>query len=222
LKNYFAYASKVDQDWCKLLLMIERTKKRCVMRRLRSCGGLGLWGTTLVGTLLLFLFGATIYRYFSQTGPATEQQILQHLDQFTGAFKNIHEAAGIRGFEHDITPIDFLNVRSFAGSTIGGMSVEYPEKWQGPYLDNTLTIQGKPYVVVRTLQGYWIRPGDGVVLADGREFGKDIVINSSTNIVDLLKKNSDLTYQGKPLLGYLSFISAETILDLSPGFLSAE
>ena len=76
----------------------------------------------------------------------------------------------------------------------------YPEKWAGPYLQENPTVQSKVYEIVLTKNGYYIVPGTGVRLANGKIMGKDIVLTPQTDIDQVINEKSGLEYKGKPLV----------------------
>ena len=64
-------------------------------------------------------------------------------------------------------------VKSFEGSEVGSLNLAYPKKWQGPYLGDNPTFQGKAYQIIRTKNGYFVTPGDGIMLPNGLVIGRD-------------------------------------------------
>lgn len=106
----------------------------------------------------------------------------------------------IKKFDNEKNSINFLNTKSFVGSKVGPMTLEFPDKWQGPYINKEPQVQGKPYQVVLTKNGFYIVPPDGIKLPNGKIMGKDIIINAQTDMVALLKNPDGLiSKNGKPL-----------------------
>ena len=106
-------------------------------------------------------------------------------------------------FDNQQNPINFLNVAKFAGSEVGPMNLVHPEKWEGPYLKDNPTLYHIVYQVVSTKKGYYITPGDGVMLPNKKVIGKDIVLDQKADI-DLMMLNPDeLLYKDRPLAARL-------------------
>ena len=79
------------------------------------------------------------------------------------------------------------------------MNLVHPKKWQGPYVQDNIAMQGIEYQVVRTDAGYFIVPGDGVRLPNGQEIGKDLLFDQKTDIALLIQEGGALDFKGKPL-----------------------
>lgn len=151
-------------------------------------------------TIILFVMLASLaivrlVYYRSDSDELISQQVVQ----LAQILERIEEQCNIIDFDRQKTPIDFLNVVKFVGSEVGGMNLTYPENWTGPYLNDNPTIQDKEFQVVRTKQGYFVTPGDGVVLSNGKTIGKDIVLDEQVNIMKLMADPKGLNYNGKPL-----------------------
>lgn len=129
----------------------------------------------------------------------SDELIAQKVVQLAEILERIEDQCNIIDFDRQKTPIDFLNVVKFVGSEVGGMNLAYPENWTGPYLNDNPTIQDKEFQVVRTKQGYFVTPGDGVVLSNGKVVGKDIVLDENADILKLMADPKGLNFNGKPL-----------------------
>lgn len=158
-------------------------------------------------TVLLFLLlvGVAIFRLFYQVHTGDDQLIAQDVKKLARIMMKINEQCGITGFENQKTPIDFLNVAEFSGSKIGSMTLAHPERWEGPYIEDNPTMQEQEYQIVRTKQGYFITPGDGVRLSNGKTIGKDIVLDESANIPAMAVDDKLLMFGTKPLVAALPF-----------------
>jgi hypothetical protein len=117
----------------------------------------------------------------------TGAMITQDLEQLGAIFKRIDNDCSILGFAQEKNPIDFLNVQSFSGSQVGTMNIMFPNKWAGPYLENNLALQKIDYQVVHTAKGYFIVPGDGVVLPNGKKMGQDIIVDKDVDMQALVQ-----------------------------------
>lgn len=119
-------------------------------------------------------------------------------------FEDIHQSCRIISFDYKKNPINFLNVKAFTSSEVGPMNLADPKGWQGPYILDNPEMQGIAYQVIRTKQGHFIIPGDGVVLPDGKKLGSDLLIDENTDIAALTLDKKPLNYQGKALAAPLN------------------
>lgn len=154
-------------------------------------------------TLLTGLFFLTWYQFSKEARVIINKVVLADISQLKEIFDKIDTDCGILGFDHEKNYIDFLTVKSFVSSEIGAMNLIAPEKWQGPYVQDNPSIQSKKYEIVLTKNGYYIVPGTGVQLSNGKIMGKDIVITPSTDIDKLVAQADGLQYQGKSLIAPL-------------------
>ena len=169
-----------------------------------------------IGTTLLFsiLFAIAIFNVFFRSKIVTGRLIADDVANITLILKRIHQTCGIIDFDYQKNPINFLNVGSFESSEVGPMNLTYPKKWQGPYLDDNLTMQDKEYQVVYTKKGYFVTPGDGVKLPNGKIIGVDILLDENADIDVLSRDVNGLMFEGKALaaplnLGKKRFIFAD-------------
>lgn len=130
--------------------------------------------------------------------------IADNIARLSEILERIDTTCKIISFDAQKNPINFLTVRGFAGSEVGSMNMSYPTHWQGPYLHKELSIQGIPYMVVKTTKGYFITPGDGVRLPSGKVIGTDIVLDEKADIEALIRDEQSLMFEGKPLAALLS------------------
>lgn len=171
----------------------------------------------IFATLLALALGGVlafgIYRSYYTVTTARDELIVEHIKSLANIFNAIEQIIGIIGFEHDKNYIDFLNVKSFVGSEVGSMNLRNPEKWQGPYLNDNPTFQEKLYMVVKTDKGYFIVPGDGVELSNGKIIGKDIIISSNTDIEALMRDQKGLSYKGNPLAAKITIANQNQLTE---------
>ena len=149
--------------------------------------------------LLIGLFALTWYQFKREARIIINKVIIEDVIQLKTIFDTINQECGILNFDHDRNYIDFLTVKSFVSSEVGSMNLEHPEKWGGPYVQDNPTMQSKKYEIVRTKSGYYIVPGAGVQLSQGKIMGRDVVITPQTNMKLLMSKKGSLWYEGKPL-----------------------
>lgn len=152
-------------------------------------------------TVLFFVFlvGISLYKMLYDVKISSDIVIAKEVGDLVNIFKEIDKECKILDFEHQKIRINFLTVRGFVSSEIGSMSLAYPKKWKGPYIYDNPTIQGKEYQVVRTKKGYFITPGDGVKLSNGKIIGKDIILDENADIAKMIKDKEFLNFDGKPL-----------------------
>ncbi|MBY0109926.1 MAG: hypothetical protein K2X90_02330 [Candidatus Babeliaceae bacterium] len=164
--------------------------------------------------LLTGLFFLTWYQFTKEARIIINKVILTDITQLKSIFDRINSECGILGFDHEKNYIDFLTVKSFVSSEIGSMNLVAPEKWQGPYVQDNPTIQSKKYEIVRTKNGYYIVPGTGVQLSNGKMMGKDIIISPDTALEKLTVELDGLTYQGKRLFAPITMHNKALIVDI--------
>jgi len=148
----------------------------------------------------MFFCGAIIRLAISLT-INSDELIANDIQALQEIFKKIHQDCTIVQFDRDRSEIDFLTVEKFTGTEVGGMILLYPNLWQGPYLKYNLIMQQEPYVIAKTLSGYYIVPGNGVTLNNGQIFGKDIIIDKKTNMEKLFLDSGVLTSPSGLLAG---------------------
>ena len=154
---------------------------------------------TLTIVLFVFLVGVALFRLFYQARTISNEMITSEVVQLVDIFKRIDKKCKIISFDYQKNHINFLNMKSFVGSEVGPMNLAYPENWEGPYLDDNPVIQGKEYQIVRTKKGYFITPGDGVILANGKVVGKDIILDENADISAMMLDKNVLNFKGKAL-----------------------
>jgi hypothetical protein len=162
-------------------------------RRFRS------WIAILLGVVFVGLFSFVVYKFLIQAKKANDELIADQVAHLKQIFHKINETCKITGFRHQKDHIDFLNVISFEGSMVGPMNLLEPKKWQGPYVKETLTMAGKDYQIIKTKTGYYIVPGDGVKLANGKVIGSTLMITPLSDIETMLRDPQALLSNNRPL-----------------------
>jgi len=156
-------------------------------------------GPVITIIIVALLVGITVFSYWSRPRTYSAEVIVKDLDMLVEIFESIDKKAKIMEFDAQKNTINFLNVGSFKGSQVGPMNLAYPQEWQGPYLIEAPRIQNIDYQVVRTNKGYFITPGDGVQLPNGKIIGKEILLDENADIESLRHDEKALMYKGKPL-----------------------
>lgn len=167
-----------------------------------------------IGTSLLLasLFVIALVNVFFRSKQLTGTLIADDVAKLAYIFKRIDQTCSIIDFDYQKNNINFLNVGSFTGSEVGPMNLTYPEKWEGPYLDDNPTMQDKEYQVVYTKKGYFVVPGDGVKLPNGNVVGVDIILDEDADIATLMRDKNGLTFQGKALAAPLGSVGMKRII----------
>lgn len=154
---------------------------------------LSMIASAIVVTFLVMTF----FIADNQKDEIVATSIVQDIEQLHSIFERIHETCVIISFDYQKNPINFLNVKSFTSSEVGPMNLVHPEKWEGPYVQDNLAIESIEYQVVRTKNGYFIVPGEGVELPNGKVIGKDLIFDESADIMKMMGDPESLRYQDK-------------------------
>lgn len=144
----------------------------------------------------------------------SEGTLTEYIELIASVLAQINKHCVISRFEHPNNPINFLNVKKFVGSEIGAMNLKYPDRWKGPYAKYNPTYQGKMYQVVKAQDGYYVMPGNEVVLPDGRIIGKDIIIDENSNVSRMIAEGL-LLIDNKPIAAKLEMGSMESEKNVS-------
>jgi hypothetical protein len=164
---------------------------------------------TYAGVLAVLFIGSMIFitvKYLHQVNQVNDASVAEHIEKLGALFKQINEHCKIIGFRRQKNYIDFLNVKAFEGSIVGSMSLEEPQNWKGPYLSESYTSGGREYQVVRAKRGYYILPGDGVRLANGKVIGKTLVIGPDSDVEQMMNDSKALSSKGRPLAARVSTV----------------
>jgi hypothetical protein len=158
------------------------------------------WYAYLFGALLVLIAGVSIYFLLWRSKAIVDDVVVEDVQHLQQIFKKINDRCGIINFDYQKNLIDFLTVKSFVSSEIGTMNLAYANNWEGPYVQDNPEIEGKYYQIIKTIKGYFITPGDGVKLANGKVIGSDIVLDYNTDIEKLMMDPTALqSYNKKPL-----------------------
>ncbi len=166
--------------------------------------------TIVVGLTALF-----VWRNLRNRPYISAILIRRDISKILNALSKIDRDCAILDIENDVNYIDFLSVEKFSGSEVGCLNLAYPAKWKGPYLLYNPTHQGKLYLLVKTEEGIFITPGNGVVLPNGLEIGKDIKIDKKSKIKEMMKGGGSLNFEGQPLAVRIDFVIGDWDLDVA-------
>ncbi|PKN03337.1 hypothetical protein CVU75_02755 [Candidatus Dependentiae bacterium HGW-Dependentiae-1] len=165
----------------------------------RKEGLRGRVGPIVAGVVFAVLLVITGFNFFYNSKKYSTDLISKDLKVLQDIFLLIDKQCKILGFDYQKNPINFLNVGSFEGSEVGPMNLTYPTQWKGPYIEKNPTQQGLEYQIVRTQKGYFITPGDGVMLPNGKMIGKEIVLDERADIQAMMKDDGALQFKGQAL-----------------------
>ena len=149
-------------------------------------------------------FMDTWYRSKDDAGLMIAAEVIKLRD----IFHRIHKTCDIIDFDAQKNPINFLNVEKFSGSEVGPMNLVHPDKWEGPYLKDNPTMYQIAYQVVSTKKGYYVTPGDGVILPNKKVVGRDIILDQKANIDVMMANEQELMYKDRPLAARLELGTA--------------
>lgn len=158
---------------------------------------------SLIPVLAVTLFSIfviiAIFNTFMTSKEYTAEIIDKDIKKIAEAIEKIEKDCKILNFAAQQNVINFLNVKAFVGSEVGPLNLKHPEKWQGPYLQDNPTLQGHEYLLVVTKKGYFITPGEGVKLPNGKVIGTDIKFDKRSDIEAMMVRDDQLRCQGKAM-----------------------
>ncbi len=174
------------------------------------------WYPVISIGIIIALIGFSIITFRQRKNRDTGTLLAQDIQYLADVFKDINSTAGIAGFDFAKNEINFLNIKKngFVGSEVGSMNLVDPQKWQGPYIRPISQLQEQNYMIVRTKDGYFITPRDGVTLPNGKVIGTDVVLDENTNIIQLMQPDGPLWHEGNALAAPVATQSAPTEVGL--------
>lgn len=165
----------------------------------------GKYFTIFSGTLLSLIFLLVFFKMYYTKPYFVASLIKADLAQVESILHDIDKRCEILGVQSAVEPINFLTIKDFSGSMVGGINLAHPKNWKGPYLDQNPSIQKKFYELVTAQDGIFIVPGRGVQLPNGTVIGRDIMITKNTKVLPLTEPGGYLYYKGVPLAKKISF-----------------
>jgi len=156
-------------------------------------------------TILLFtvLVGVSFFSFMYRSQEQTGLIMADDIAHLVEVIQKIDKDCRIIDFDYQQNTINFLNIKKdgFVGSEVGSVNLSYPKKWNGPYMNDNPTMQEKEYMIVRTKDGHFITPGNGVILPNQKEIGKDIILDEKADIPAMMNNPELLNYKGRALAG---------------------
>lgn len=140
-----------------------------------------------------------IFNTFISTKDYETELIERDVKMLADTFKKIEKDCKILGFANVKNIINFLNVKAFTGSEVGPMNLKHADRWKGPYAETNPSMQGKEYQIIQTHKGYFVVPGDGVTLPNGKIMGKDINFDENSDVQAMMRDDQLLHFKGKAL-----------------------
>lgn len=175
------------------------------------------WYPIVSMAVICGLIGFSIFTFHARKMRDRGAMLSNDIARLSQIFQKIDATAGIAGFDFEKNEINFLNIKKdgFVGSEVGSMNLVRPARWEGPYVNEVSSLQEQDYMIVRTCNGYFITPRDGVKLPNGKVIGTDIILDESTDIDAMMQDNELLTHNGNPLaarinMSGLSIVSSST------------
>ncbi len=155
----------------------------------KSSHGLLKWTVVLILSCLLAI---SMLMWWNCSKPAADVVLHHDIEMLSKIFAKMHKDCYILDFKHTKNHIDFLNVIHFVGSEVGSARLAFAKNWQDPYLKNNPQFHEKLYAILKNKHGFFIIPADGVVLSNGKEIGKDIILNEHTDMRRIMRSSDGL------------------------------
>lgn len=174
------------------------------------------WLPVTVSLLVAFFVIISMYNLKYRTKEIVGNVIATEVLQLQKIFERIDADCTILGFDNQKNPINFLNVISFVGSEVGPMNLTYPDRWKGPYLPDNPVVKNKEYQIVRTQKGYFITPGEGVTLPNGKVVGKDIILDENADILKMMFDEQALYFEDTSLAAQLKLGQRQRLIVMNP------
>ncbi|KKP22603.1 MAG: hypothetical protein SZ59_C0005G0068 [candidate division TM6 bacterium GW2011_GWF2_28_16] len=170
-----------------------------------------IFSTTIL-SLLVVLFFLSLYQEKSYFLSGV---ITQDIDLIITSLNKIDKECNILNIKNDRNYIDFLNVEKFTSSEVGCLNLAFPKNWQGPYIFDNPTLQGKFYEIIKTKEGYFVVPGKNTKLPNGLITGVDFDFDRGIPVSEMLKVGGCLNFKGTQLAVKLDFEIGDWGTDLS-------
>ena len=162
--------------------------KRVISKKV-SKNGILPW---IVWTIFITIFSISTITLWRSSRLSFDEVAHDDIVRLQDIFAHIQKDCYIVDFEQIVNPIDFLNAINFSGEKVGSMELAFPQHWKGPYLKNNLRVQNKLYAVLKNKLGYFIVPGYGVRLANGKVIGKTLVLDQNSDMKKLMQDSQAL------------------------------
>lgn len=175
------------------------------------------WYPIVSVAIICALIGFSIFTFRARKARDKGVILTQDIARLAQVFQKIDATAGIAGFDFPKNEINFLNIKKdgFVGSEVGSMNLIRPARWEGPYINEISSLQEQNYMVVRTTRGYFIMPRDGIKLPNGKVIGTNIIIDENSDIESMMRDDTLLAHNGRPLAARIFVSGSSTIPNVS-------
>ena len=161
--------------------------------------------TVFSASVLMLLMAAFFIKILGERPSFMASIVHSDLKIIAAALEKIDRECTVTSVSGGRTAINFLTVKKFVGSVVGGLDLMMPEKWQGQYLEVNPTLQQQYYELVLAHDGYYVVPGRGVVLPNGYTVGKEFELNGDSDVSKMLQPGGFLHYKGESLAVVVTF-----------------
>lgn len=160
-----------------------------------------VFSATLLSVIVVFVMFKMFY-----TKPYFVASVMHNdMNRIERILHNIDKTCEILGTQGGSAAIDFLTIKTFTGSMVGGVDLAHPKNWRGPYLEQNPTMQGRFYELAKAKDGYFIIPGKNVMLPNGVVIGRDLIVSAKNSLEKHTKIGGFLNYKGIKLAVKASF-----------------
>lgn len=178
---------------------------------------LGMYGeqvllrtSQILGSLFIVVMTAVCTAHFVMYTPLWHTRLIQgDLNQIAHATYLMDHDCGLQELRTGRHPIKLLTQKTPPESVI---ELSHPENWRGPYLHKVLTLQGKPYELLKTKNGLYVVPGNGVKLPSGAVIGDTFSWCANTDMNALSQSGGILFYQSAPLVRRVDYQGRATVV----------
>ncbi len=161
--------------------------------------------TVVALALLGFFVSFFIYRQYSHAPLFMARVVGRDMQLVVETLTKIDTECSILSFDSDQNKLDFFTVKEFIGSEVGPLNLAYPKMWQGPYLHDNPQVQSKEYQAIKTKEGVFVIPGDGVMLPSEYVVDGRTLLQQGEAMAVLTGKGGPLHYEGISFAAKLPF-----------------
>lgn len=164
------------------------------------------WFGLISGIVIILITLYAGYTFFQEKTVHGGSLIQNDIAQIVSILKQIDSSCDILSIRSGRNPIDFLQVEKFASSEIGPLNLAHPNNWAGPYLQDNLTYDERPYDLIATKKGFYVVPGYGARLPNGTIMGHELMLTQRSNIDELIEPGGKLFFDNRAFAQKLDFV----------------
>lgn len=161
--------------------------------------------TVFSASILVLLIGVSFIKLLSERPLFMATLVSKDIKKIVTKLEIIDEQCVATSLGSGRTPLNFFTVKNFTGSVIGGIELQNPVGWRGPYLEVNPSLQQQYYELVETGDGFYVIPGRGVILPNGYVVGKDFDVMKDTDVAKMLQPGGFLHYKNEQLAMRVKF-----------------